>query len=211
MALPIGVVPFFFVAASPCFINAAKGAKNFEAYRNRSLATVRPSINEDMLNVNSMLNKLIIETRRICADLLPSVLEDFGLLSAIEDLIKTCKDADRSISFVLDSNIGETVLSRELEVTVYRIMQESLNNIIKHAKATVAEIYVDTSPDYLNLIIKDNGTGFYFEEQFLYDPNRTRKMNGLKGMKERAELLGGTFTLNTKPGKGTIVVLEIPC
>ena len=165
----------------------------------------------DMLAVNSMLHKLIIETRRICADLLPSVLEDFGLLSAIEDLIKTCKDADRSISFVLDSNIGKKVLSPELEVTLYRIMQESLNNIIKHAEATLVEIYVDTSQDFLNLIVRDNGKGFYFEEKHLYDPNRTRKMNGLKGMKERAELLGGIFTLDTEPGKGTTVVLEIPC
>ncbi|TDS17187.1 hypothetical protein B0I21_10149 [Sphingobacterium paludis] len=164
----------------------------------------------EMSMINSMLNQLITETRRICSDLLPSVLEDFGLLSAIEDLVKTCRDADHATSFILDTNIGQQPLSRELEVTVYRILQESLNNVIKHAQALTVEIYLDTSAEYLNLIVKDNGRGFHFEEQFMHDPRMARKMNGLKGMKERAELLGGTFTISSEQGKGTTIILEIP-
>jgi PAS domain S-box-containing protein len=160
--------------------------------------------------VNSMLAKLITETKRICSDLMPSVLEDFGLLSAIEDLIKTCKDSDRKMEFHLDTNIQQVPLSRELEISVYRILQEGLNNIIKHSKASVAEIHIETSGDYLNLIIKDNGKGFYFDRHYLHVKKMVEKMNGIRGMKERTELLGGTFNLNTEPGKGTIIQLEIP-
>lgn len=164
----------------------------------------------EVVMVNQMLAQLITETRRICSDLLPSVLEDFGLHSAIEDLVKTCKDADRRLEFVLDTNLRQAPLSRELEISVYRILQEGLNNIIKHAQASQVEIYIDDSGDYLNLMIKDNGKGFYFDSQQLHLKNLARKMNGIRGMKERAELLGGTFTISAEPGKGSIIELEIP-
>jgi PAS domain S-box-containing protein len=164
----------------------------------------------EVIVVNHMLTRLITETRRICSDLLPSVLEDFGLNSAIEDLVKTCKDADRRLEFLLDTNLRQTPLSRELEISLYRILQEGLNNIIKHAQASRVEIYIDDSGDYLNLMIKDNGKGFYFDSQQLHLKNLARKMNGIRGMKERAELLGGTFSISAEPGKGSIIELEIP-
>jgi PAS domain S-box-containing protein len=164
----------------------------------------------EVLMVNHMLTRLITETRRICSDLLPSVLEDFGLHSAIEDLVKTCKDADRQLDFLLDTNLRQTKLSRELEISVYRILQEGLNNVIKHAQASRVEIYIDDSGEYLNLMIKDNGKGFYYDSQQLHLKNLARKMNGIRGMKERAELLGGTFTISAEPGKGAIIELEIP-
>ena len=164
----------------------------------------------EVLMVNHMLTRLITETRRICSDLLPSVLEDFGLHSAIEDLVKTCKDADRKLEFLLDTNLRQTKLSRELEISVYRILQEGLNNVIKHSQASRVEIYIDDSGEYLNLMIKDNGKGFYYDSQQLHLKNLARKMNGIRGMKERAELLGGTFTISAEPGKGAIIELEIP-
>ena len=164
----------------------------------------------EVIVVNHMLTRLITETRRICSDLLPSVLEDFGLNSAIEDLVKTCKDADRRLEFLLDTNLRQAPLSRELEISVYRILQEGVNNIIKHAQASRVEIYIDDSGDYLNLMIKDNGKGFYFDSQQLHLKNLARKMNGIRGMKERAELLGGTFSISAEPGKGSIIELEIP-
>jgi hypothetical protein len=161
----------------------------------------------EVVMVNGMLAKLVTETRRICSDLLPSVLEDFGLHAAIEDLVKTCKDTDRRLDFLLDTNLHKSPLSRELETSVYRILQEGLNNVIKHAQATQVEIFVDNSSEYLNLMVKDNGKGFYFDGQHLHLKNLAKKMNGIRGMKERAELLGGTFA---EPGKGTILQMEIP-
>ena len=164
----------------------------------------------EIVIVNAILAKLITETRRICSDLLPSVLEDFGLRSAIEDLVKTCKETDKKLEFLLDENITQTPLSRELKISVYRILQEGLNNVIKHAEATKIEIYIDTSGNYLNLMLKDNGKGFHFDMHQLHLKNLAQKMNGIRGMKERAELLSGTFNINTEPGNGTIIQLEIP-
>lgn len=164
----------------------------------------------EVVMVNGMLAKLVTETRRICSDLLPSVLEDFGLHAAIEDLVKTCKDSDRKLDFLLDTNLHKSPLSRELETSVYRILQEGLNNVIKHAQATQVEIYIDNSGEYLNLMVKDNGKGFYFDGQHLHLKNLAKKMNGIRGMKERAELLGGAFNISAEPGKGTILQMEIP-
>jgi PAS domain S-box-containing protein len=164
----------------------------------------------EVVMVNNMLAKLITETRRICSDLMPSVLEDFGLRSAIDDLVKSVKDADRKMEVLVDANIRVSPLSRELEMSVYRIMQEGLNNVIKHSQASLVEIYVDTSGDYLNMMIKDNGKGFYFNAHQLHLKELARKMNGIRGMKERAELLNGAFNISTEPGKGTIIQLEIP-
>jgi len=164
----------------------------------------------EVVRVNTMLAKLVTETRRICSDLLPSVLEDFGLRAAIDDLVKTCKDSDRKLEFLLDTNLRQAPLTRELETSVYRILQEGLNNVIKHAQANKVEIYIDNSGDYLNLMVKDNGKGFYFDSQHLHLKNLAKKMNGIRGMKERAELLGGNFNISAEPGKGTILQLEIP-
>lgn len=164
----------------------------------------------EVVMVNNMLAKLITETRRICSDLMPSVLEDFGLRSAIDDLVKSVKDADRKMEVLVDANIRVSPLSRELEMSVYRIMQEGLNNVVKHSQASLVEIYVDTSGDYLNMMIKDNGKGFYFNKHQLHLKELARKMNGIRGMKERAELLNGAFNISTEPGKGTIIQLEIP-
>jgi len=164
----------------------------------------------EVVMVNNMLSKLITETRRICSDLMPSVLEDFGLRSAIDDLVKSVKDADRKMEVLVDANIRVSPLSRELEMSVYRILQEGLNNVVKHSQASLVEIYVDTSGDYLNMMIKDNGKGFYFNSHQLHLKDLARKMNGIRGMKERAELLNGAFNISTEPGKGTIIQLEIP-
>lgn len=164
----------------------------------------------EVVMVNNMLAKLITETRRICSDLMPSVLEDFGLRSAIDDLVKSVKEADRKMEVLVDANIRQSPLSRELEMSVYRILQEGLNNVVKHSQASLVEIYIDTSGDYLNVMIKDNGKGFYFNRNQLHLKELARKMNGIRGMKERAELLNGAFNINTEPGKGTIIQLEIP-
>lgn len=164
----------------------------------------------EVIAIHSMLATLITETKRICSDLLPSVLEDFGLRSAIEDLVKTCKETDKKLEFLLEENIQQISLPRELKIGVYRILQEGLNNVIKHSEATKVEIYIDTSADALHLMIKDNGKGFQFDMHQLHLKKLAKKMNGIRGMKERAELLSGAFNINTEPGNGTIIQLEIP-
>jgi PAS domain S-box-containing protein len=163
----------------------------------------------EITRVNGLLYSIITETKRICSDLLPSVLEDFGLRAAIEELIKSCRESARNIAFRLEECQLSQPLAREVEIGIYRILQEALNNAIKHSQATEIDVHIDREEGYLNLMIHDNGKGFYFDNQQFFSREQVRKVNGLRNMKERAELLGGTLSITSQPGKGTIIHLEI--
>ncbi|WP_244820362.1 sensor histidine kinase [Dyadobacter pollutisoli] len=164
----------------------------------------------EIQRVNELLASIIFETKRICADLLPSVLEDFGLRSAIRELVKTCRETATSITFHLEENIQFEAFHREVEIGVFRILQEALNNAIKHSAATIIEVHIDSDPEFLNIIIQDNGKGFYFDNQYIYSREKFPKAHGLRGMKERADLLNGVLNINSAPGQGTTVQLELP-
>lgn len=168
-----------------------------------------PEPNVEISKVNGLLVNIITETKRICSDLLPSVLEDFGLRAAIEELIKTCRETARNVAFNLEECNLSQPLPREVEIGIYRILQEALNNAIKHAQATQIDVHIDREEGFLNLMIHDNGKGFYYDSQHFFSREQVKKINGLRNMKERAELLGGTLSINSQPGKGTIIQLEI--
>lgn len=174
------------------------------------IETKNPNLNGEVSHVNDLLKTIINETKRICSDLMPSVLEDFGLSSAIRELLKQCKEVVPEVEFELEERLAPDNLPREVEMGVFRILQEALNNVTKHSKATKVFIQIDNNADYLNLIVEDNGKGFYFDENSLMSKEFILKSNGLRNMKERAELLGGNLTITSEPGKGTILQLELP-
>jgi PAS domain S-box-containing protein len=171
---------------------------------------LNPQLNGQVAQVNGLLYSIINETKRICSDLLPSVLDDFGLRAAINELLKMCKDSVSGIEFELVENIRDNYLPKEVEIGAFRILQEALNNAIKHSGANQITVHVDNDGEYLNLIVQDNGKGFYFEKQNMLSREFASKANGLRNMKERAELLGGQLTVTSESGQGTIVQLEIP-
>lgn len=164
----------------------------------------------EIQKVNELLGGIIFETKRICANLLPSVLEDFGLRSAIRELIKMCRETAGSVTFHLEENIKTDSFPGEIEIGVFRILQEALNNAIKHAGASIIEVHVDSDTEFLNMIIQDNGKGFYFDNQYIYSREKFPKAHGLRGMKERSDLLNGTINISSEPGRGTAVQLELP-
>ncbi|MBC7389702.1 MAG: PAS domain S-box protein [Opitutaceae bacterium] len=168
-----------------------------------------PHLNGEISHVHDMLKTIINETKRICSDLLPSVLEDFGLSAAIKELIKICKEINPSISFDLEESITGN-LPREIEIGVFRILQEAMNNITKHSQASRVFIQIDHDEQYFNLIVEDNGKGFFYDENSVYSKEFIIKSNGLRNMKERAELLGGVLNITSEIGKGTILQLELP-
>ncbi|SHL67800.1 Signal transduction histidine kinase [Chitinophaga jiangningensis] len=159
--------------------------------------------------VNKMMKSIITETRRICADLLPSVLEDFGLKAAIEELIKSCKLTSPGVTFLLEDTLTGGPLPREVEIGVFRILQEALNNAMKHAAADTIEVEIDGGAGALELIVRDNGRGFHFDSRQLFSKEQAKKSNGIRNMKERAELLGGSLLITAAPGTGTIIHLEL--
>lgn len=168
-----------------------------------------PQIQRQLAQVHDMLQTIINETKKICSDLLPSVLDDFGLSSAIRELVKMCQEVS-SIHFEKEDDLRESDLPREVEVGVFRILQEGINNAIKHSNANKILIKIGTDSKTLELFVEDDGRGFYFDEQKLLSREFVAKSNGLRNMSERAELLGGRFKVTSAPGKGTKLKLELP-
>jgi signal transduction histidine kinase len=147
------------------------------------------------------------EINRIAHDLRPSVLDDFGLVAALRWY--TTDFANRTgIAVQLDVEEVEERLPPEVEVTLYRTVQEALTNSFKHAEATKVRILVSRQHQLLSLQIEDNGNGF--EPERATHRLKSNGHLGLLGMRERAGCLGARFNIDSSPGCGTTVRLEVP-
>jgi len=147
------------------------------------------------------------EVRRFSRDLRPSILDDLGLLPALEWVTEDLKN-----TYWVDVDLkvlgSERRLFPETELLLFRIVQEALRNIAKHAKATKAEVEIRFDEDKIAVTVRDNGRGFEPPEN-LGALTPTGKL-GLAGMQERVQLLGGTVRLESEPGKGTRLSVEAP-
>ncbi len=146
------------------------------------------------------------EMRRFSRDLRPSVLDDLGLLPALELLADDLEQQGISASFKIIGHARR--LMPEVEVMLFRITQEATKNIWRHAQASVAELVIEFCDAKVRLSVKDNGKGFDMQDKAV-DLARSGKL-GLLGMHERAKLLGGSLTLGSRLGKGTTVTVEVP-
>jgi two-component system, NarL family, sensor histidine kinase DevS len=149
----------------------------------------------------------IAEMRRLIADLRPSTLDQLGLGAALETLGERTASAaaiEVQVSIDLDFEAGrsETRLLGEVEDTVYRLVQEALNNAVHHGEARCVWVEVGEAGGSLRVRIADDGKGF--------DPEASTDGFGLIGMRERAELAGGTLELHSTPSEGTTIVATIP-
>ncbi len=154
------------------------------------------------------VNELLTDVRRISSNLRPTALDDFGLAIALKLL---CKEFEKTYQMTIECNVHETSAQRydpHIEIAVYRITQESLSNIAKHANTKSARIELQIQEHRCILDVTDEGKGF----QPTSLPPRTVPgyRFGLLGMRERAEYLGGMFLLQSAPEKGTHVHIEIP-
>jgi len=147
------------------------------------------------------------EVRRFSRDLRPSILDDLGLLPALEWVTQDLKN-----TYLIEVNLkvlgNERRLFPEKELLLFRIVQEALRNIAKHAEATRAEVEVKFAEEKIAVTISDDGKGFEPPED-LGALTPTGKL-GLAGMQERVQLLGGRLKLESKPGKGTKIFVEAP-
>ena len=174
----------------------------------RSLDPNRPDQKEidTLKEINNEASAAIEETRGISYNLRPFQLDRLGLNKAIEGLIRSVSAAS-GIRFSTELDDINNLFSEDLRINFYRIVQESLNNIMKHAQATEVRILLRRTESLLTLTIKDNGEG-------LKPPSRpaptSRNGFGLTGMAERARLLGGTFDIRPAHGRGTVMIVDIP-
>jgi signal transduction histidine kinase len=148
-------------------------------------------------NISDVIN----EIRSLCRSLIPSSLNDLGLIECINDLVISVSKAQAVHLDFYHSQFNESLLPENQKLMVFRIIQEQLNNIVKHSDATKVLINIFNKGSVMNLEINDNGKGF--------DTSTVRRGLGLTNMKNRAELLGGSFTLISAPGKGTTVKVSI--
>jgi PAS domain S-box-containing protein len=169
-----------------------------DALWEESLPTVR--------DFKKQVEVAVQEVRRFSRDLRPSILDDLGLLAALDLLADDLERQGIATSFKV---VGESRrLMPEAEVMLFRIAQEAAANIRRHAHASVAELKIEFIDSKVKLTVQDNGTGFNVPQN-AGDLASSGKL-GLVGMYERTKLLGGSFTMGSRPGKGTVVTVEVP-
>lgn len=154
--------------------------------------------------IQKLVGNMIQRTRRFSQDLRPSVLDDLGLLPTLEELTA---DLNRTGLRAELQVVGEKRrLASEIELTFFRIAQEALNNVKKHAQATKVVITVELTDSTIRMTVQDNGKGFKPPTPI----NRLAAMGklGLIGMYERVRLLGGTLVVESEPGQGTKVIVN---
>ena len=163
---------------------------------------------EEILNkfdsLVALIDKTIKTTRRIMNGLRPELLELHGLVAAIKVCILEF-DERQHLKCEFSNNMLEDEIDEQQKLVLYRILQEALNNIAKHSKATLVTIQLNREADTLILEITDNGIGF--------NKNKSGRPDsyGMIGMKERVVLLKGKLEITSQPNKGTCVKVEIPC
>jgi signal transduction histidine kinase len=154
----------------------------------------------------AQLRDQIVETlqsvRRLAVELRPSALDDFGLAPALERLAEAFSEQSE-IEVDVQANLGSARLSGEVETALYRIVQEALTNVAKHAEAKRVSVVVTRSANAVTVVIEDDGQGFGAG-------GGSGEGLGLVGMKERVGLLGGRLAIESTEGAGTTVVAEVP-
>jgi signal transduction histidine kinase len=161
-------------------------------------AEIRAAIAE----VRDLVRATLQDVRQLAVELRPKALDDFGLVAALERLTQSFEE-QTGIGIDFQSRLPAGRLPPEVETALYRIVQESLTNIVKHARAGKVSILIGRKAGAVSVVVEDDGVGF--------DPARPREEGlGLIGMRERVSLLGGRLTIESRPGAGTTFVAEVP-
>jgi signal transduction histidine kinase len=150
---------------------------------------------------------VIQRVRRFSQDLRPSILDDLGLLPTLEALTAELNSQD-GLRAEFRAHGEERRLSSEAELTLFRIAQEALNNVRRHAEASTVLTVVRLGNSTVKMTIQDDGIGF--RPPTLSEHPTPESKLGLVGMHERARLLGGTLTVHSEPGHGTKVIVDVP-
>jgi len=158
---------------------------------------------QQLREVRDLLEKNIIEIRRIIGALSPAVLAQLGLAAALRQLVSQFRRRHPARIRLQVSRLGR--LPEKTEVMVYRLVQECCNNIMKHSLATHVNLSLRSADGLLRLNVEDDGVGFRVEEALA-----KRDSFGLAGIRERVALLGGRFDIQSRPGMGTKIRIELP-
>jgi signal transduction histidine kinase len=160
---------------------------------------------EELAKLNELAKEILTGIRLYSQELRPAILDDLGLMAALEWLgDKLAKEKGIDVSVQLD--MQETELPVEVQLVLFRIVQEAITNIRKHAKASMVTIKLESEPDKKRLIVSDNGIGIAVPLKWADLSSRGKF--GLIGMRERAELINGKMRFTSELGKGTLITVE---
>lgn len=164
------------------------------------LGVLTPEVAERLQHLSDGLNSGIALKRRIIEDLRPSSLSNLGLVAALDILVR---EWSQRSEITVDAEFEPVTLRAAGELTVYRLVQEALTNITKYARATAVQVRLSAADGQVHVSVRDNGVGF--------DATAPRaSAHGLLGMRYRLETEGGRLTLESSPGKGTLIRADLP-
>jgi signal transduction histidine kinase len=169
----------------------------------RRLADDVPEIGAKLAAMVSLIDDAVVTVRRIATDLRPGILDDFGLAAALEWQAQEFEDRT-GIRCVLRATVDQGAVDPMVSTAVFRIFQESLTNVARHSQASRVAVTLEHRRAGLVLEVRDDGIGIAPT-----DASHVRSI-GLAGMRERAQLVGGGFSISGAPGTGTTVLVQIP-
>jgi two-component system sensor histidine kinase DegS len=159
----------------------------------------------ELIGLKNVVNTTLQDTRRFIFDLRPMILDDLGLEPTLRRYVQQFTDKFKiEVGVTINGMNGR--LPSQIEVAIFRIVQEALTNVAKHAHATHAQVSLDMNGDVIGVNVEDDGSGFNADDSKLSNP----KYRGLATMRQRVEMYGGQLNLETAPGKGTRISTNLP-
>lgn len=173
---------------------------------NKSAGNGRGSLHKGLLQLQELTERLVEEAHHLAWELRPAALDDLGLEMALSNYVEKWSERS-SIALDFHSGLEKRRLPPPVETAVYRIVQEALTNVLKHAQANRVSVMLEYRHDELLVIVEDNGRGFHPEV-----PLTVKESGGLGlvGIQERVALVGGKLNIESKPGSGATVAIRIP-
>ncbi len=159
-------------------------------------------VRQSVLELRELVVGTLQDVRRLAVELRPTALDDFGLVAALQRLAETFAE-QTGIRVHIEAALGDSRLPAETETALYRIVQEALTNVIKHAQAGTVSVVLTRKGDRVVAVIEDDGRGFDAEDM------RDERL-GLLGMRERIALVDGQLSVESRPGDGTTIAVEVP-
>jgi signal transduction histidine kinase len=163
---------------------------------------------EKIAELEKLADRIAREVQQLALDLRPPALDTLGLPAALENLLHEWSARNGIESDLQSIGITGERFPAEVETMLYRIAQEGLTNVLKHARASHVSIVLERRGGTLSIILEDNGDGFELEE-VLVSPEKARRL-GLRGMRERVARLGGSLEIESSPGVGTCLFIRAP-
>ncbi|MET0052009.1 MAG: ATP-binding protein [Candidatus Thiodiazotropha sp.] len=159
---------------------------------------------DSLESISDMVKQAITEVRSICRAIRPAILDDLGVVAAIAWQCRQISEGSDELDVTTNFDVNEGAISEEYKNVIYRIVQESLNNAVKYAKAKSISVSLLQSHDAIHLVVVDDGVGF--------DPSHIQGKRGLGlvGMRERAESVQGRFRIDTGLNQGVQVRASFP-